>query len=501
MPTDTLPSVRDRQTDSASPVCGRQTEKHTPCTTHGSKMMENSRRLAALMLVLATVTAGARHGDTPGYSDNAMVYLAGDGEVIIVKAGGDSEGRGWSNRGIINVGRFVHSPVAEASFCTVDQNNCILEEISCSSDDNCWAALPMLQLAMDLGKDSSIPSRPFCTTDTAMSNHSGEHTGTCSCGRGRCVSYSKQFGRNTKFFYCGPCGYMGSECRNRSCTHEMGECLGNYCECSGNGVFYEFSFCTLPYKGYETALQIAIILCIAIATCLLIASLYTVLIGRRLRRIPERLRGLRERDINEGPVNDTPPTYEEVADKLPTYQDALRLAQESDPDGVHNLGFEDEDHLDLPSQLAQQDGRDREDGEMNGEIVSRAMENDNLSHCRSIRREVTIAEVHEGVGGMGRSDFEEATQVMASDSSEIRQSTVAPKTRLSVRESSEDYQSTVTPSTHASSSDSLEVHESPTIHPIPFRSSEVHESVIRPKTDFQPIETSLQNALEAPIHS
>nr|XP_045625503.1 uncharacterized protein LOC123774882 isoform X2 [Procambarus clarkii] len=447
MPTDTLPSVRDRQTDSASPVCGRQTEKHTPCTTHGSKMMENSRRLAALMLVLATVTAGARHGDTPGYSDNAMVYLAGDGEVIIVKAGGDSEGRGWSNRGIINVGRFVHSP------------------------------------------------------DTAMSNHSGEHTGTCSCGRGRCVSYSKQFGRNTKFFYCGPCGYMGSECRNRSCTHEMGECLGNYCECSGNGVFYEFSFCTLPYKGYETALQIAIILCIAIATCLLIASLYTVLIGRRLRRIPERLRGLRERDINEGPVNDTPPTYEEVADKLPTYQDALRLAQESDPDGVHNLGFEDEDHLDLPSQLAQQDGRDREDGEMNGEIVSRAMENDNLSHCRSIRREVTIAEVHEGVGGMGRSDFEEATQVMASDSSEIRQSTVAPKTRLSVRESSEDYQSTVTPSTHASSSDSLEVHESPTIHPIPFRSSEVHESVIRPKTDFQPIETSLQNALEAPIHS
>nr|XP_053644303.1 uncharacterized protein LOC128696895 [Cherax quadricarinatus] len=182
--------------------------------------------------------------------------------------------------------------------CSVDEKTCNIEELSCRSDEDCEDAFPNLQLAIDLGKDSTVPSLPFCT------NHFTRSHSTCLPG------------------------YVGSECRNKSCTHTMAECVDSFCECSGGGIFYEFSFCDIPFMGYETALQIVIIICIAIACCMIIASLYSIFFGRRLPgRVPRLLlRRRRHEGTRESPERDAPPSYDEVANKLPTYQDALRMA-------------------------------------------------------------------------------------------------------------------------------------------------------------------------------
>ncbi|XP_037788351.1 uncharacterized protein LOC119583759 isoform X2 [Penaeus monodon] len=73
------------------------------------------------------------------------------------------------------------------------------------------------------------------------------------------------------------------------------ECRDNYCMCKNDGDFYEFSYCEIPYIGYEVTLQIAIIVCIVIAMCLLLASVYSIINVRRLRDLRELARQRRGR--------------------------------------------------------------------------------------------------------------------------------------------------------------------------------------------------------------
>ncbi|XP_071550813.1 uncharacterized protein [Panulirus ornatus] len=156
--------------------------------------------------------------------------------------------------------------------CTVDEDSCVLENISCTHDDDCKSAFPNLEQALELGRSSPVPHPPICKRPSI-------DQGYCTCGRNQCVSTSKQFGRGTLLYYCGPCGYVGSQCNNGTCLHEMAVCRDSYCQCKDDGVFYEFSYCEIPYRGYEMALQMAIIICIVIAVCLVTASFYTMIIG------------------------------------------------------------------------------------------------------------------------------------------------------------------------------------------------------------------------------
>ncbi|XP_071550821.1 uncharacterized protein [Panulirus ornatus] len=208
-------------------------------------------------------------GDGLSYGDGMTVFLAGDGETdgVIESVGGRT--RQESN---ISSKRLIYDSSVS---CTVDEDSCVLENISCTHDDDCKSAFPNLEQALELGRSSPVPHPPICKRPSI-------DQGYCTCGRNQCVSTSKQFGRGTLLYYCGPCGYVGSQCNNGTCLHEMAVCRDSYCQCKDDGVFYEFSYCEIPYRGYEMALQMAIIICIVIAVCLVTASFYTMIIGRSL---------------------------------------------------------------------------------------------------------------------------------------------------------------------------------------------------------------------------
>ncbi|XP_042222531.1 uncharacterized protein LOC121866861 isoform X2 [Homarus americanus] len=285
------------------------------------------RPTVATLALIFTILCPLSDSLSDSYGNDAVVFLGGDGEAgaVVVNAGARSTHRSHSN-----LSRF------SSTFCTVDHDSCVLDDIPCALNTTCEAAFPNIILAMEIGKDSPVPTRPICTRQ-----------GSCSCGSDRCVSFSRQFGHDTTFYYCGPCGYVGSQCRNNTCTHELATCSGSYCQC--HGTFYEFSYCKIPYMGYETALQLAIIICIVIACCLLIASIYSMIIGRRLRMIPRRLRRRRDEDGNqESPADDTPPTYDDVVENLPSYQDALQMAEVNPDEGITNPAFDKHDPLSPP---------------------------------------------------------------------------------------------------------------------------------------------------------
>ncbi|XP_047483672.1 uncharacterized protein LOC125035368 isoform X2 [Penaeus chinensis] len=204
-----------------------------------------------------------------------------------------------------------------------------LENQTCQTDADCAQYLPSLDLALSIV--STVPSAPYCS-DIDDTNSTASRR--CTCGDGKCVSYTREFGKGTILYYCGPCSHVGAQCEMKdTCQHEMAECRDNYCMCKNDGDFYEFSFCEIPYIGYEMTLQIAIIVCIVIAMCLLLASVYSIINVRRLRDLRELARQRRGRradsEMGESQTisEDSPPVYDEVVGNLPSYQDALAMTE------------------------------------------------------------------------------------------------------------------------------------------------------------------------------
>lgn len=197
-----------------------------------------------------------------------------------------------------------------------------IESIPCTTHEDCKAALPGIDTALGLG--STVPKEPFCKfTDNSSWNSSGH----CSCGPDYCVSYSMQYGKDMPFYYCGPCARIGSQCSNGTCAHEMAECREDYCQCVKSGSFYEFYYCEIPYVLYETSLQICIIVTIVIVSSFIVSSLCTA------AGLDRCWQNRRSSGSNSETYNgDAPPAYDEVMDNLPTYQDALQMAQEGEGD-------------------------------------------------------------------------------------------------------------------------------------------------------------------------
>ncbi|XP_063608627.1 uncharacterized protein LOC134782872 [Penaeus indicus] len=201
-----------------------------------------------------------------------------------------------------------------------------LENQTCQTDAECAQYLPSLDTALSIV--SSVPSAPYCSD---VDNTNSTASRKCTCGDGKCVSYTREFGKGTILYYCGPCSHVGAQCEMKNaCQHEMAECRDNYCMCKNDGYFYEFSYCEIPYVGYEMTLQIAIIVCIVIAMCLLLASVYSIINVRRLRDLRDLARqgrGRRADSESQTVSEDSPPVYDEVVGNLPSYQDALAMTE------------------------------------------------------------------------------------------------------------------------------------------------------------------------------
>ncbi|KAK8393223.1 hypothetical protein O3P69_013317 [Scylla paramamosain] len=213
-----------------------------------------------------------------------------------------------------------------------------IESVDCTNDRPCIAALPGVETALSYGSD--IPSKPYCY----VPDPNYTTVGHCTCGELRCVSYSREYPNGDPFYYCGLCGNMGSQCKEIPCTDELAECRGGYCECENDGTFYEMSSCFIPFYGQDILINIIIgIICVMLCGIGLAYS-YHKLCNRRHRRgsiYSERGSGAARR---ESPPDDTPPTYDDVVEKLPSYQDALKMSgtHESE-EGFTNPGFEEDE--------------------------------------------------------------------------------------------------------------------------------------------------------------
>ncbi|XP_047483496.1 uncharacterized protein LOC125035267 isoform X1 [Penaeus chinensis] len=212
-----------------------------------------------------------------------------------------------------------------------------LEAISCQTDEQCYIHLPNLDIA--LAKNSNFPSAPYCNKSANTSS-----LGHCGCGEGKCVSYTKEFGRGTILYYCGPCSYVGARCSDDStCQHELAECRDNFCACKNGGDFFEFSYCEVPHLGLEVAVNMAFVVCIAISICLVLASSYGIISMHRLRRLPGLIRYLQSHQRQcEPATEDLPPKYDDLVDKLPSYEEAIFTIQKnpSVAAGRKNLAFD-----------------------------------------------------------------------------------------------------------------------------------------------------------------
>ncbi|XP_069952256.1 uncharacterized protein [Cherax quadricarinatus] len=265
--------------------------------------------------------------------------------------------------------------------------------------------------------------------------------------------------------------------------------------------------------GYETALQIVIIICIAIACCMIIASLYSIFFGRRLPgRVPRLLlRRRRHEGTRESPERDAPPSYDEVANKLPTYQDALRMATLVNPDGVSNLSFEVDDPLTCSLHFS----NGREEDEMK-EGEERADEQDDQPHFR-YNRQITIAEVNETVSGKNRpSEDDDSAQMTISHSPEAEESAIGFITHSRARDSPTVHRSTEILTTVSNSSkdhlvtDSMQSNQGSVISSSDWL--QAGQSSVRTVTDsmvarqpdvsqtirVQPIETPILQAIRHP---
>lgn len=236
------------------------------------------------------------------------------------------EGQG-AMRGVMQSNSLSTAGLLASSFCTIDNPSCQLEDVQCFTDSDCYDVFPNLATAIGMGKIYPQPTAPVCRNLTTT--NLAEDKGRCSCKENQCVSYSKKFGSNMVFFYCGPCGFVGSQCAsNVNCTHEQSECRGSFCECKKNGEFYEVSYCKIPYVGYETALQIVLIVCVALAACVVLATIYNASpFRKRFGSLRQLCTCSREQPNPQEPPNtDMPPAYDDVVESLPSYQDALQIS-------------------------------------------------------------------------------------------------------------------------------------------------------------------------------
>ncbi|KAK4312761.1 hypothetical protein Pmani_015849 [Petrolisthes manimaculis] len=233
-------------------------------------------------------------------------------------------------------------PKTTREWSTRENSNPDLTSVNCTSDENCTDVLIGLDLA--LSYPSNLPSSPYCEYVNLKED---QDVGQCTCGPGRCVSYSHSYSDNGEpFYYCGPCGWVGSQCNvNQTCSHRLAECDSGYCECIKDGTFYDMSYCYIPYYGKRLALEMLISAGIIVLCCAILAYGYTRLGRRRSRSSSYLERWTRGSITRQDPENDTPPTYDdvvEVEDKLPSYQDALEMvAKEGEMNGgVANPSFQ-----------------------------------------------------------------------------------------------------------------------------------------------------------------
>lgn len=234
----------------------------------------------------------------------------------------------------------IWTEVATGPFSVWVDNNDDLKSIACSSNDNCTAALYGLDVA--LSYDTSLPSEPYCRFAHSEHQDHQDGLGYCTCGPEKCVSYSREYNNNGEpFYYCGPCGWVGSECYNTTCTHPLAECINDYCECLNYGLFYDLSYCYIPFYGKELVAVMLITTIIVVILCTFLAYGYHRLRNRSRRGFPESW--FRGNVTRQAPANDTPPTYDDVVEKLPSYQDALQMViKENGDGGLSNAAFEAE---------------------------------------------------------------------------------------------------------------------------------------------------------------
>jgi len=197
----------------------------------------------------------------------------------------------------------------------------------CHTAADCNATLPAFQDAPQ--KLKSLVKSMQCVG-------AGLHaTGACSCPQGFCISRSKSQASGEHFFYCGVCGYIGSQCTtSQQCIHQ--ECQDGFCSCSFQGINYDVIYCVIAFAGYSTLLSGALGFCVLLACLLLVGTVYTSARGTRHRDIhPVLQRWLRRRELarSQAHTDDVPPKYEEVieGDELPTYDQALKQIGEDNP--------------------------------------------------------------------------------------------------------------------------------------------------------------------------
>lgn len=235
---------------------------------------------------------------------------------------------------LTNTNHEVSSDSRSATKGTITSD---LEGTPCSSDADCY----LLNYNDTNAYHSNVVHAPYCQVSD---NNSMD--GYCTCGN-YCVSHSKDSKDDHLFYYCGPCGRMGSSCSySVPCNHTLSTCTSGYCTCE-SGEFYNLYYCMIPYYGYEKALQVAIATCIFVAVCLLAATIYSSLYRRPQGRIHPYILRLLMRRANQGtresPPGDTPPKYDDVVEEPPSYQQALELEKDKDGQGgEENHGFEGE---------------------------------------------------------------------------------------------------------------------------------------------------------------
>ncbi|XP_050730054.1 uncharacterized protein LOC127005306 [Eriocheir sinensis] len=228
----------------------------------------------------------------------------------------------------------IKTPVRSGYYFDIESKNCTI-------DANCTATLPGLEEALDY--DSDLAYSPYCNTPDDASNATTPSYSVykCTCGKGLCVSRTLDSGTDMLLYYCGQCGYVGSECMTTRCDHELAECRDGYCECIQEGTYYDMTYCYIPFYGQEILINVLIATSILLLCCATLAYGYHKLGNRNLRRTSlysERGSGTGRR---ESPPDDTPPAYDDVIEKLPSYQDAIQMFEKGDAErGLTNPAFE-----------------------------------------------------------------------------------------------------------------------------------------------------------------
>ncbi|XP_066951516.1 uncharacterized protein [Macrobrachium rosenbergii] len=230
-------------------------------------------------------------------------------------------------------------PLGKSYAALPDPYNCTVNQ-TCEVDSDCNKCFPNLEMAFHYGIDD-VPYGPVCQNETRK-NSSDEHEGRCACGVERCFSYSTDKKTGKRFYYCGPCGYVGASCAVRPCVHPLAECRSGFCECIEQGIFYNLAFCYIPYFGAKVIVQMFISTLIIVSLCGVLAYSYHRLSSSRRRYFRRFNSWRRSSVVRESPPEDTPPTYDDVVEKVPSYQDALEM-ENSTLQGNDNPAFEDDE--------------------------------------------------------------------------------------------------------------------------------------------------------------